>query len=386
MLYVVWLLIDNLEFAGGVAAGSPFFKAIPYLVDRHGRRSGWLGVLLLRSRNREVYDAIGRTVFEEAARARRRAAGVQTARPRSREAADAPTLRFEPDAEGDPAALAYTFGGVAPLVSVRPGTVVSTWTHGLLRRPGALDVRPGLAGLRPALPQPADRPVLRRGRRAGRHPGGPLPHASRRATARGVSTTVPLFGSLTATHVHRDAARPAAGADLGLRDRQRGRAWCGTTRSTRRTGRPAAGPDARHGRGRPAARRGPLVADARRAGAATWTPRRCAPARPATSASTSRARCSASATGTPARARARPAASPSSARWTRSLVLDLVKGGPPTAVAAAGGRHVHHDRPGRRGRSRTPSGSRTPRWSGWVRRAHRPVARWTPTSWCRRPR
>ena len=37
-------------------------------------------------------------------------------------------LRFEPDAEGDPAALAYTFGGFEPLVSVRPGTVVSTWT------------------------------------------------------------------------------------------------------------------------------------------------------------------------------------------------------------------------------------------------------------------
>ena len=37
-------------------------------------------------------------------------------------------LRFEPDAEGDASRLAYTFGGFDPLVSVRPGTTVSTWT------------------------------------------------------------------------------------------------------------------------------------------------------------------------------------------------------------------------------------------------------------------
>lgn len=65
MLYVVWLLLDNLDFAGGVAASSPFFKAIPYLVIATFV-VGLLGVLLLRSRNRAVYDAIGRTVFEEA--------------------------------------------------------------------------------------------------------------------------------------------------------------------------------------------------------------------------------------------------------------------------------------------------------------------------------
>lgn len=64
MLYVVWLLLDNIDFAGGAAAGSPFFKAIPYLVIATFV-VGLLGVLLLRSRNRPVYDAIGRTVFEE---------------------------------------------------------------------------------------------------------------------------------------------------------------------------------------------------------------------------------------------------------------------------------------------------------------------------------
>jgi hypothetical protein len=64
MLYVVWLLLDNIEFAGGVASDSPFFKAIPWLVVATFV-GGLLGVLYLRARNRPVYDAIGRTVFEE---------------------------------------------------------------------------------------------------------------------------------------------------------------------------------------------------------------------------------------------------------------------------------------------------------------------------------
>ena len=65
MLYVVWLLLSNIDFAGGAASASPFFKAIPYLVIGTFVL-GLLGVLLLRSRDRVAYDAIGRTVFEEA--------------------------------------------------------------------------------------------------------------------------------------------------------------------------------------------------------------------------------------------------------------------------------------------------------------------------------
>ncbi len=64
MLYVVWLLIDNLEFAGGGAAGSPFFAAIPWVVAGTFLL-GLAGVLLLRSRSPEVYRAIGRSVFED---------------------------------------------------------------------------------------------------------------------------------------------------------------------------------------------------------------------------------------------------------------------------------------------------------------------------------
>ncbi len=64
MLAVVWLLLSNLEFAGGVAAESPFFKAIPWIVVGTFVL-GLVGVLMLRSTNRAVYDSIGRTVFEE---------------------------------------------------------------------------------------------------------------------------------------------------------------------------------------------------------------------------------------------------------------------------------------------------------------------------------
>jgi amino acid transporter len=64
MLYVVWLLLDNIKFAGGAAADSPFFKAIPWLVIGTFVL-GLVGVMLLRSRSPEVYRAIGRTVMEE---------------------------------------------------------------------------------------------------------------------------------------------------------------------------------------------------------------------------------------------------------------------------------------------------------------------------------
>jgi len=64
MIYVVWLLLDNLDFAGGAASAAPFFTAIPYIVVGTFV-VGLLAVLWLKARNRPVYDAIGRTVFEE---------------------------------------------------------------------------------------------------------------------------------------------------------------------------------------------------------------------------------------------------------------------------------------------------------------------------------
>jgi amino acid transporter len=65
MLYVVYLLFSNLSFAGGGAAGSPLFKAIPYIV-LGTFLLGLVIVLVVRKRNPAVYEAFGQTVLEEA--------------------------------------------------------------------------------------------------------------------------------------------------------------------------------------------------------------------------------------------------------------------------------------------------------------------------------
>ena len=65
MLYVVYLLWDNLDFAAGAAAGSPVFKATPWIV----LATFAIGVfysLWLRSARPATYAEIGRTQMEEA--------------------------------------------------------------------------------------------------------------------------------------------------------------------------------------------------------------------------------------------------------------------------------------------------------------------------------
>ena len=107
-------------------------------------------------------------------------------------------LRFEPDADADPASLTYTFGGAAPLVSVRPGTVISTWTMdcfaGRVRSTGDLVSQV----CDPRFINPQTGPFYVEGAR----PGDTLAVHFRSIVplgGRGVSTTVPLFGALTAT-------------------------------------------------------------------------------------------------------------------------------------------------------------------------------------------
>jgi acetamidase/formamidase len=107
-------------------------------------------------------------------------------------------LRFEPDADGDPAALAYTFGGAAPRVSVRPGTVVSTWTLDCFagRVRSTADMVSQVCDPRFLNPQTGPFYI------EGAEPGDTLAVHFLSITPRGgqgVSTTVPLFGSLTAT-------------------------------------------------------------------------------------------------------------------------------------------------------------------------------------------
>ena len=105
-------------------------------------------------------------------------------------------LRFEPD--GDPATLAYTFGGAAPVVSVRPGAVVSTRTLDCFagRVRSTADLVSQVCDPRYLNPQTGPFFV------EGAEPGDTLAVHFLGITprgGRGVSTTVPLFGSLTAT-------------------------------------------------------------------------------------------------------------------------------------------------------------------------------------------
>lgn len=66
MVYVIALLWQNKDFAGGGGAGSLFFQLMPYLALATFL-TGMFAALWLRSNRREVFDAIGRTVLEESA-------------------------------------------------------------------------------------------------------------------------------------------------------------------------------------------------------------------------------------------------------------------------------------------------------------------------------
>jgi amino acid transporter len=65
MLYVVWLLWDNREFAAGLAAKSDVFKVAPYMILAVFL-IGLVYALWLRSAKPAIYAEIGRTVMEEA--------------------------------------------------------------------------------------------------------------------------------------------------------------------------------------------------------------------------------------------------------------------------------------------------------------------------------
>ena len=220
-------------------------------------------------------------------------------------------VEFRPEREQ----YAFTFGGVAPVRKVTPGTVLRLWTEDAFC--GTHPAHHGHAerGADHAVRQPADRPVLRGGRGARRHAGaafrGPQPGPGLRRVLHD-----PALRRADEHRPHRDAAGPAARADLDLRG--------GPRRGGRSRSRPRPAScgwscrwipcSARSAWRRRPARCAPRWCRTRSAG--TWTPRRCAPARPATWGSTSTARCSRWATGTTGRARARRAAPRWKARWT----------------------------------------------------------------------
>ena len=159
----------------------------------------------------------------------------------------------------------------------------------------------------PALRQPADRPLLRRGRRAGGHPRPAL-------RGHGARTRLGRLGGdpvLRRSHQHRPGrhpAGPAARHHLDLRARPRAQHRHVRRPAHRPAGRPARRADARHRGRRAGGRRGAQLAGARTLRRQHGHPADARLVPPASSASTSRARCSRSATATTARARARPAA------------------------------------------------------------------------------
>ena len=166
------------------------------------------------------------------------------------------------------------------------------------------------------LHQPADRALLRRGRRAGRHAGHP-PHRRPPGPGLGGQHDRAALRGADGHEVHRHAPAAAARADLGVLGRPRRRARSSTGRSTPTTrarlplepflGTVGVAPAAREARN-------VLVPEA--FGGNMDTPEARAGDDDLPRASTSRAPCSRSGTATTRWARARSAASRSKARWT----------------------------------------------------------------------
>mgnify|MGYP006272843991 CR=1 FL=1 len=110
------------------------------------------------------------------------------------------SLRWEPDADADPTTYTYTFGGVAPVASVRPGTVLSTWTMDCFG--GRVRSTSDLASevCDPRLLNPQSGPFYVEGAQPGDTLAVHFVSISPRE-AWGVSSTVPFFGALTATPI-----------------------------------------------------------------------------------------------------------------------------------------------------------------------------------------
>ena len=149
-----------------------------------------------------------------------------------------------------PAAAGRARDGAAPVVRRR------------LLRGAALDQGPVEREGRPALRQPADRAVLRRGRRAGGHPRAALRRhgAGPRLGRLGDD---PVLRRADQHRPGRDPAGPAAGHHLDLRARP-GEEHRHLRRAAHRPAdRPPRRADARHRRRRPAGRGGAQLAGAR---------------------------------------------------------------------------------------------------------------------------
>jgi acetamidase/formamidase len=107
-------------------------------------------------------------------------------------------ILWEPDPDADPATGVYTFGGTAPVATLRPGQVLSTWTRDCFggRVRSTSDMASQVTDPRYLNPQTGPFWI------EGASPGDTVAIHFLSIEPRfdwGVSTTVPFFGSLTAT-------------------------------------------------------------------------------------------------------------------------------------------------------------------------------------------
>ncbi|RZS90038.1 acetamidase/formamidase [Motilibacter rhizosphaerae] len=107
-------------------------------------------------------------------------------------------LRWEPDPGADPADLVYTFGGVGPVATLRPGELLSTWSLDCFG--GRVTEVGHLASERcdPRFLNPQSGPFHIEGAAPGDAVAVHFVSITPRY-GRGVSTTVPFFGALTST-------------------------------------------------------------------------------------------------------------------------------------------------------------------------------------------
>jgi acetamidase/formamidase len=206
-------------------------------------------------------------------------------------------IEFRPERDQ----YAFTFGGVAPVRKVQPGTMLRLWTDdafcGALRDPSDMPS----AKLTMPFVNPQTGPFYVEGA----EPGDTLAlHFVDLSPARdfGASSTIPFFGGLTGTD-----------RTVTLQDPLEERTWIYQADRERRT----VLFEARSGDLRLELPMDPMLGTVGVAPAAgTWRRPRCGPAPAATWGSTCRGRCSRSATATTGRARASPAGRRSRARWT----------------------------------------------------------------------
>ena len=107
-------------------------------------------------------------------------------------------VSFLPDPEADPSTLVYVFGGAEPVLQLRPGDVVRTWTRDCFA--GAVTSTSDLVSqvCDPRYLNPQTGPFHVEGAEPGDTVAVHFRSIEPRG-GRGYSTTVPLFGALTAT-------------------------------------------------------------------------------------------------------------------------------------------------------------------------------------------